>query len=374
MGLFKFIKGQALKVIEWNDNSKDTMVYKFDKGGYEVMFGSKLVVKESQVAIFVAKGKIADVFQPGTYTLTTTNLPFLTALLKLPYGFKSTFITDVYFINTKQFTNQKWGTSNPITMRDKEFGTIRIRAFGTYAFRVENSEVFLKELFGTSSTFTTNDINNYLKSMLISYLSDTVAESKISALDLSCNLIEFTEIAKTAINKKFNELGLGLTNLVIENISFPEEVEKAIDTRSSMGVMGDQMDTYIKYQAANSMRDAAKNEGGFAGAGVGIGTGFAMGNFMQQALTSEKQNNSVEKKICPSCKISLRANAKFCPECGFKFATNATTCKACGATMKASAKFCPECGKKVLGKTCPKCRKEVSNNTKFCPNCGEKIK
>ena len=251
MGLFSFTKSQLLKSLEWTDNTKNTIVYKYPMDGRQIMMGSKLTVRESQVAVFVNKGQIADVFEPGYHKLTTSNLPFLTKLLSLPYGFNSPFYAEVYFINTKQFTNIKWGTSNPITMRDKEFGTIRIRSYGTYAFKVSDPTVFLKELFGTNSTFKTEDITSYLKSMLIASISDTIAESKVSALDLACNLLEFNKVAQGMVNAEFNKLGLALTNLVIENISFPEAVEKAIDTRSSMGVMADKMDTFVKYQAAH---------------------------------------------------------------------------------------------------------------------------
>ena len=256
-----FFKKNLLKSLEWVDNTQDTIVYKYPMDGREIMWGSKLTVRESQVAVFLNKGKIADVFGPGMYTLQTSNLPILTQLMSWGYGFKSPFYADVYFVNTKQFTNQRWGTSNPITMRDKDFGTIRLRGYGNYAFKVDNAELFLKELFGTNSTFTTDDIASYLKSIIVSSISDTIAESKISALDIASNLIEFSKVATETLSESFSNLGLKLTKLVIENISFPEEVEKAIDTRSSMGVLSDKMDTFVKYQSANAIRDAAKNQG-----------------------------------------------------------------------------------------------------------------
>ncbi len=224
-----FIKTNLLKAIEWQDPSKDVICYKYPMDGRQIQFGSKLTVRESQVAIFMNKGKIADVFEPGMYTLKASNIPILTQLLSLPYGFKSPFFADVFFVNTKQFTNQKWGTSNPITMRDKEFGTIRIRGYGSFAFKVVDPALFLKELSGTNSTYTTQDIEGFLRSHLISCLSDCIAESKISALDLSANYQEFSKVAEEASQEEFKNFGLELTRLVIENISFPEEVEKAID-------------------------------------------------------------------------------------------------------------------------------------------------
>ncbi len=372
MSLFKFTKSQLLKSLEWSDDSKDIIVFKYPIDGREIMMGSKLTVREGQVAIFVNKGKIADVFEPGTYKLTTSNLPFLTKLLSLPYGFNSPFYADVYFIKTTQFTNMKWGTSNPITMRDKEFGTIRIRSFGTYAFKVSEPTFFLKELFGARSTFKTDDVAGYLKSMLISSISDTIAESKISALDLACNLLEFNKVAKGMVNAEFNKLGITLTNLVIENISFPETVEKAIDTRSSMGVIGDSMDSFVKYQAAHALRESANNQSGgnVAGMGVGLGSGVAMGQMLTESLKS-----SNAKKTCPNCNSKLSGQKKFCGECGYKFEIDdKKECVFCGTSISVKSKFCGECGKaQDVKKKCKKCGKEISGKSKFCSNCGEKF-
>ncbi len=368
-----FIKSQLLKVIEWEDFSKDTIVYKFPMDGRQIMMGSKLTVRESQVAIFVNKGKIADVFAPGYYSLSTSNLPFLTKLLALPYGFKSPFFAEIYFINTKQFTNQKWGTANPITMRDKDFGTIRLRGYGKYAFKVSDPTKLLHELFGTNSTFTTADINEYIKSMLVAGISDTIGESKISALDLACNLLEFNKVATTQVGGMLESLGLSLTNLVIENISFPEEVEKAIDTRSSMGIMDDKMDTYMKYQTAQAIKEAAKNEngGGLANMGVGLGAGAAMGGMFSKTMESVS-NPSVKTKTCIAYGATIPEKAKFCPECS---ASQGKTCPKCGHALSARAKFCPECGTDVSGETkCPDCGEKLKSGAKFCPNCGKKLK
>ncbi len=343
-----FFSTNILKSLEWTDDSTDTIVYKYPMDGRKIVYGSKLTVRESQVAIFLNKGQIADIFTPGTYTLKSANLPILSTLLALPYGFKSPFYADVFFVNTKQFANQKWGTSNPITMRDKEFGTIRIRGYGSYSFKVDNPEKFLKELFGTNSTFTTADITSHLKSMLVASISDTIAESKISALDIACNLAEFSETASVKVSADFENLGLKLTKLIIENISFPEAVEKAIDTRSSMGVLEGKMDTYVKYQSANAIGDAAKNTG-MAGVGTTIGTGMALGEVIADSLRSSKKSVSEEK-----------TSGKFCPECGAKNRSN--------------AKFCSECGTKFASPTCPKCGTEVTSRTKFCPECGTKLK
>ena len=350
MGFFS--RNLALKVIDWQDDTKNNIVYKYPMDGRKIFYGSKLTVRESQAAIFLNKGEIADIFEPGMYSLKTSTLPILSDLLGWPYGFKSPFMADVFFVNTKQFTNQKWGTTNPITMRDKDFGTIRIRAYGTYAFKVVNPGTFLKELFGTNSSFTTEDISNYLRSMLVAGISDTIAESKIGALDLASNLMEFNKMAINNIQSSFEKLGLSVTNCVIENISFPEAVEKAIDTRSSLGVLGDHMDTYVKYQSAEAIRDAAKNPG-VAGFGTQMGTGIALGHVLQEGLkaSAPQPTKIVEakpSKKCPKCGTECRSNAKFCRECGTKFtAKEERFCPECGTKVAASAKFCGDCGTKL---------------------------
>jgi len=346
-----FFKTNMLKSLEWIDDTNDTLVYKYPMDGRKIQWGSKLTVRESQVAIFLNKGRIADVFKPGMYFLQTSNLPILTQIMSWGYGFKSPFFADVYFINTKQFTNERWGTSNPITMRDKDFGTIRIRGYGNYAFKVEDPAKFFKELSGTNSTFTTEDITQYLKSVIVSSISDTIAESKISALDIASNLLEFSKVATETLTEDFSNLGLKLTKLVIENISFPEEVEKAIDTRSSMGVLSDKMDTFVKYQSAHAIREAASNQSGGAGIGTQFGAGLALGEMLKQTMSpnvvAETKSDDADKKYCPKCGAANLKNAKFCSECG---------------------------GKMVVAGKCPKCSADVTSKSKFCPECGEKLK
>ena len=347
-----------LRILEWTDDSKDTLVYKFPlkKGGTEINHKSKLIVRESQQAIFVHKGQICDIFPAGTYDLNTDIFPILSKLAGWKYGFQTPIRVDVYFVNTKQFTGCKWGTANPIMMRDPEFGAIRVKGYGSYAFKVDDAGVFLKELFGTNSSFETDDITDWLKTMLISALTDALGESKISALDLAGNTLEFNQIVKATIQNKFKEVGLLLTNLFIENMSVPQEVEKAIDERSKLGILGDKTDVMMKIAAAEAMKDAAKNEGmggAFMGAGVGIGAGAGMGNVFAEAFKSasspaqpqQTATPATNGKTCPSCGASVSANAKFCAECGAKIPTK-KFCSNCGAELSGSAKFCPECGTK----------------------------
>ncbi len=348
MGILDAIKGQLIDVIEWSDNSGKTMVHKYDMNGKEIMMGAQLTVRESQVAIFVNEGELADVFEPGRYELKTSNMPILTALKSWKYGFNSPFKSDVYFVNTKQFLDMKWGTSNPVMMRDAEFGMIRVRAFGIYSFKVSDAAKFLKEVFGTAALFTVEGVEGQIKRTLVSGLSDAIAESKIPALDLAANYEELSDYAMKAINPKLAELGLTLCSFVIENISLPEEVEKSIDKRTSMGVLGN-LDQYAKYQAAEAMRDAANNQNGVAGMGVGMGAGAAMGQMFAQSMN-------------PSA-----------PQAAAPVAAATAVCAACGAKIPAGSKFCPECGaKQATGSFCTSCGKEIPAGTKFCPECGAK--
>ena len=343
--------------VVWNDDSKNTLVYKYPLKNYgrEINNKSTLTVKESQCAIFVHKGQIADVFGPGLYDLGTDIFPILSKLAGWKYGFQTPITCDIYYINTKQFTNIQWGTKNPIMMSDSRFGMVRVRAFGTFSYKVDDPAVFLKELFGTNSTFVTDDINDFLKSMLLSCFADSLGESKVSALDLAANTLEFNEIVKGSVQNKFNELGLKLVNLFIENMSLPEEVTKAMDERTKLGILGDSTDTLMKVSAAEAMKTAAANQGvggAFMAGGVGMGAGVGIGAMMANAMAgsnnqnSGNANNAAGGTVCPSCGKTVPAGSKFCPECG-KAMSATKFCPECGAKVSAGAKFCPECGKKL---------------------------
>ena len=354
-GIGNVIKGQLIDVIEWSDSSANTMVHKYDMNGKEIMMGAQLTVRESQAAVFVNEGQLADVFGPGRYELSTSNMPILTALKSWKYGFNSPFKSDVYFVNTKQFLDRKWGTTNPVMMRDAEFGMIRLRAFGIYAFRVSDPKTFLTEVFGTSALFTTEGVEGQIKRTLVSGLSDAIAESKIPALDLAANYEELSTYALQAINPKLASLGLELTSFVVENISLPEEVEKSMDKRTSMGVLGD-MAKYTQYQAAEAMREAANNPngGGLAGAGVGMGAGVAMGQMFTQAMNPQQPAPAaqpvpaaVPAVFCAECGQPVPAGAKFCPNCGAQQKAQAAVCPACGQELQPGAKFCMNCGQKL---------------------------
>ncbi|MEP6733974.1 MAG: SPFH domain-containing protein [Chryseolinea sp.] len=290
MSIWDKIKHELVDIIEWTDDSNDTMVWRFPRFQNEIKNAAQLTVRESQVAVFVSEGKIADVYQPGRYELTTANMPVLTTIRGWKYGFNSPFKVEVYFVNTKNFTDQKWGTKNPIMLRDAEFGPIRLRAFGSFAIKVSDAGVFVKEIAGTQSHFTTEEVTEQLRNLIVTRFSDAVAESKIPVLDLAANYDELSKFITGKINPEFAEYGLTVTKFLVENISLPTEVEQALDKRSSMGILGN-LNQYAQFQAANAMEAAAKNPGGGASDGIGMGMGFAMAQQMGQMFSQQNQAN-----------------------------------------------------------------------------------
>lgn len=376
MGLFKKIRAQLINVIEWQDTNSQDMVYRFPCDGNEIKNGAQLTVRASQVAIFVNEGQIADVFTEGRYKLTTANIPVLTKLNSWKYDFNSPFKAEVYFVNTRQFPNLKWGTSNPIVKRDAEFGAVRVRAFGNYTIKVDDAAVFLKEVFGTLPSYSTKDIQDHIKTIVVSSFSDFMSETKIPILDISTMYEEIGEGTRKKVSEKLASLGLTTTSVIVENISLPEDVEKAIDKRSSMAAIGD-MNLYTQYQAADSIKDAAKNEGGIAGLGVGLGAGVGFGKIMGDAMSNASNANTTQKLIiCPNCHQENPANAKFCGNCGQLLKPRKKECVKCHHEIPEGTKFCPECGavQVEIEKECPKCHHKVKGNSKFCPECGEPLK
>src|SRR6266550_2390630 len=351
MGIFDAIRSQFIEVIEWLDDSGNTILHRFPVQGQEIKNGAQLTVRESQAAVFVFQGQIADVFGPGRYSIDGGNTPNLTKLGAWKFGFNSPFKAEVYFVNTKQFTDLKWGTSNPVMMRDADFGMVRLRAFGIYSIRVTDPRALIKEVAGTNAHFVTEDIEGQLKRTLVSGFSDALAESKIAALDLASNYEELSKFIRGKLTGDFNTYGLELTKFVIENISLPAEVEAAMDKRTSMGVIGD-VGRYAQFQAADAMRDAAQNTGGGGAAtGAGLGAGFAIGNAMAGAMTGAMNQSKSEagsgseggaKIKCAKCGAANLANAKYCNDCGAKMESTrqAVTCAKCNAQVPAGSKFC----------------------------------
>jgi len=286
MGVWDFVKSELIDIIQWLDDSGDTMVWRFDGHDNEIKNGAQLIVRPGQAAVFVNQGQVADVFGPGRHELATQNLPILSTLLGWKYGFDSPFKAEVFFVATKQFTDQKWGTKAPIMMRDAEFGPVRIRAFGTYVVRVVEPAKFIAQIVGTNGVFKTGDVGDQLRSQVTSRFVDAVAESKIPVLDLAANYDEVGALIRTKMAAELSEWGIELTQFVIESIALPEEVEKMLDKRTSMGVIGD-LGRYTQFQTAESIPIAAGNPGGLAGAGMGAGMGWAMGQQMASAMSGQ---------------------------------------------------------------------------------------
>ncbi len=381
MSIIDRIKSEALnqfiEVIEWLDESGDTMLYRFPVAGQEIKNGAQLIVRESQAAVFVHEGQVADVFSPGRYEIDGGNTPILSKLGAWKYGFNSPFKSEVYFVNTKQFTDMKWGTSNPIMLRDADFGIVQLRAFGAYSLRVANPSEFIKEVAGTNGKFSTDDIEGQLKRAIVTEFSDSLGELKIPALDLASQYKELGEKIRSFINGDFAGYGLEVTKFYVENVSVPEEVQAAINKRSAMGAIGN-VDQYMKFQAADALRDAAQNEGGGAGLGAGLGAGFAMGNQMVGAFGGQQGGGGgggaapAATTPCPSCGKANAAGAKFCADCGGKMEVAHVPCVKCGAQLREGAKFCSECGSTQEKAKCTNCQFELAPGAKFCPECGQK--
>jgi membrane protease subunit (stomatin/prohibitin family) len=289
MSLWEQVKAELIDIIEWNDESSDTLVWRFPRFENEIKNGAQLIVRPSQAAVFVNQGKIADVFAPGTHQLSTRNLPVLSTLLGWKYGFDSPFKSEVYFVNTRNFTNLKWGTKNPVIVSDPEFGPVRLRSYGTYVVRVSEPARFITEITGTNGHFTLDQVSDQLKNLIVTRFADLLGESKIPVLALAGNYNELSSFLTEKIAPEFSEYGLEVTKLLVENISLPLEVEQALDKRSSMGIIGN-LNNFLKFQSANALEAAAKNPGGEASAGIGMGMGFAMANQLAGMVANQPLN------------------------------------------------------------------------------------
>ncbi|SEN54854.1 SPFH domain-containing protein [Paenibacillus sp. OV219] len=373
MGLFSFLKGQFIEVIEWVEDT-DSIVYRFPAYDNAIKMGAQLTVREGQAAIFLNEGTIADVFGPGRYELSTQNMPVLTALKAWKHAFNSPFKADVYFVNTTTITDQKWGTTNPIIMRDKEIGVIRARGFGNYSFRVTDPAVFMEGIFGAKQEFHPEQIGGFFKTMIVSGVSDLLAESSVSVIDLATQYDELSVQAAAKLQPNFSAIGLELTALVIENISLPAEVETMIDRRSSMNIAGN-LDQYVKFQSAEAIRDAAQHGGdGLAGAGVGLGAGLAMGQLFSQSIAGAAQPGSeAEAKAAVQAAKEAKEAVPAEQEQGGGTAPT-VPCGGCGHPLGEKDKFCSECGiARPERSFCPECGTAQRTGVKFCTSCGTKM-
>jgi membrane protease subunit (stomatin/prohibitin family) len=291
MSFGSFIKKQFIDILQWNEDSDGVLAWRYPMQDFEIQYGGSLTVRESQLALFINEGKIADQFGPGMYKLTTQTLPVLTYLKNWDKLFESPFKSDVYFFSSRLQLGRKWGTPQPITIRDADFGMVRLRAFGIYSYKITDPQRFFQEVSGTREQYTVDELEQQLRNMVIATMTSTLGGASVPFLDMAANQGLMADKIKEALLPVFERYGLALDNFAVENVSLPEELQKAIDTRISMGMMGD-MAKYTQYQAATAIPLAAQNEGGLAGAGAGLGAGVALGQAMGQALNQATAANA----------------------------------------------------------------------------------
>jgi membrane protease subunit (stomatin/prohibitin family) len=336
MSLRDFIAKQWIDVIQWTESEDGVLAYRYPMQDMEIQNGGSLTVRESQMAAFVNEGKVADIFGPGLYKLTTQTLPILTYLQNWDKKFQSPFKSDVYFFSTRLQTNQRWGTATPITIRDKDFGMVRLRGYGIYSWHISDAKAFHTKVSGTREIYHVADIEGQLRNTIIGRMTDAFAQSNVPFLDMAANQVALgTKIAE-GLNPMFADLGLTLDSFVVENLSLPEELQKMLDTRVGMNMLGD-MNKYTQYQVANSLPIAAANEGGgLAGIGAGLGAGLTMANVMTNALRPGE--NPPPAPVAPTPTGTAPTGAA--PIAG----TETKFCFNCGKPIARVAKFCPECG------------------------------
>ena len=320
-----FFSKQFIDVIQWTESGDGTLAYRYPMEDMEIQNGGKLTVRDSQMAVFVNEGRIADVFAPGLYTLSTHTLPILTYLMNWNKEFKSPFKSDVYFFSTRLQTDRKWGTATPITIRDKEFGAVRIRAYGMYAYHITNPKVFYEKVSGTRGYYLADDLDGQLRNTIIGLMANAFGGSAVDFLDMAANQSKLAAAMKTELTPMFSNLGLTLDSFVVESVSLPEELQKMLDQRISMNMLGD-MGRYTQFQAAQSLPIAAANQGGVAGLGVNFGAGLTLGQKMADAMNpssssmetaaSRPSAPAADTKFCTNCGHAIGKSAKFCPDCG----------------------------------------------------------
>jgi membrane protease subunit (stomatin/prohibitin family) len=331
MTLREFLSKQWIDVIEWVEPEPGILAYRYPMQDREIQNGGQLTVRDSQMAVFVNEGQVADVFKPGLYKLTTHTLPILTYLRNWDKAFQSPFKSDVYFFSNRIQTDQHWGTANPITIRDKEFGAVRMRGFGIYSYHLSDPKTFYSKVSGTRDLYRVEDLEGQLRNSIVGRLTDTFAKSNVPFLDMAANQVELSKTIAGQLEPTFKELGLTLDSFVVENLSLPDELQKLLDQRIGMSMVGD-MNRYTKFQVAQSIPTAAANEGGGAGLGVGLGAGVAMGQAMMEAMKQSgsgggtqdasggggapPSTTATDKKFCIKCGKSIPKVSKFCPECG----------------------------------------------------------
>jgi membrane protease subunit (stomatin/prohibitin family) len=332
-----FLSKQFIDVIQWTEPEDGILAYRYPMEDMEIQNGGKLTVRDSQMAVFVNEGRIADVFAPGLYTLNTNTLPILTYLMNWDKAFKSPFKSDVYYFSTRLQTNQRWGTATPITIRDKEFGAVRMRGYGIYAYKISDPKVFYQKISGTRDIYGVPDLEGQLRNTIVARMTDSFAQSSVPFLDMAANQAALGQKIVEVLKPSFAELGLSLEAFVVENLSLPDELQQLLDQRIGMNMIGD-MGKYTQFQVAQSMPIAAANEGGgAAGIGVGLGAGLTMAQSMMNAVKTGEQPPPQTGGGAPSAG-PIAPTAPVAPATETKFCTN------CGKQIPRASKFCPECG------------------------------
>lgn len=367
-----------LENLEWFDETGQELLHRLpEHGSGEIKFGAQLTVRESQAAVMYYKGKACDAFGPGRHTLKTWNIPILTKILSAPWGMQSPLRAEVYFVNLKVFTDLKWGTRDPVAFRDSELGLVRLRAHGVFNIRVVQPVLFINTLAGTMGKFTTEQVEEYLKRVIVSRLNDYLGEQLKTLFDLPGNFDELATGLRERLAQDFTRFGLALDSLYITSITPPQEVQEAIDDRSRLSVIQD-MDNFVRMKAAMAMEKAA-TAGGEAGAGLGLGMGMMMpGMFANLQPTNGKTAPSEQPATvsCQECEHSIPADARFCPYCGHQQVVM-KQCVNCGKNLTPGAGFCPRCGhpadEKPTISVCPQCHANNLPGATFCNQCGNRI-
>lgn len=355
-----------LEVIEHHDPTGQEIVYRFpQQGSAEIKLGAQLVVQEAQEAVLYRDGKALDVFGPGRHTLSTQNIPLLGKIIGAPFGGKSPFRVAVVFVNKRTFIDQKWGTREPVVFRDSELGMVRLRAFGIYAYRIDDSQLFVNTVVGSQGLFETTQLEDFYRDVIVSRLNDLLGETLDTIFDLPKFYDELGTAAKARVTEDFAKYGVDLTDFYINSVTPPDEVQEKMDERAAMGAVGD-MNTYMQFKAAQAIQDAAKGGGGEGGgggaasAGMGLGLGAGFGAMMPGMIAGAMQQ------------AQQGGGAAAAPAAAAAAATGGSFCSECGSAVPAGSKFCPGCGQAQADTGCTGCGQPVPDGAKFCPNCGTK--